>query len=141
MSTLRRSNVEGICRRLGRRYRREFGLGAVFAEQLAERGLSLVLAGRDATRLSRCGSVSSGQAPGVDVEVVVGDLGTEAGVEELITVSADAMSRLLVNNAGFGTYGPLLRSTRERDRDLVAVNVDALVQPYPRRAARNAGAR
>ena len=35
---------------------------------------------------------------------------------------------MLVNNAGFGTYGKLTEIDAERDHELVAVNVDALVR-------------
>ena len=35
---------------------------------------------------------------------------------------------VLVNNAGFGTYGRLEEVDPDRDRDLIAVNVDALVR-------------
>ena len=68
--------------RLGRRDRREFGLGAVFAERLAERGMPLVLAGRDGSALEQVRQRVQQEAPGVDVELVVGDLGSEAGVED-----------------------------------------------------------
>ncbi len=35
---------------------------------------------------------------------------------------------MLVNNAGFGTYGPFAELDAGRERELVAVNVDALVR-------------
>ena len=44
-------------------------------------------------------------APGVDVEVVVGDLGRGDGVDELIAALGDREVGVLVNNAGFGTHG------------------------------------
>src|SRR5258707_6780636 len=59
------------------------GLGALFAEKLAQRGLCLVLAGRDEARLAEVRQRVRRLAPGVDVELVVGDLGTQAGVEAL----------------------------------------------------------
>jgi NAD(P)-dependent dehydrogenase (short-subunit alcohol dehydrogenase family) len=52
------------------------GLGAIFADQLAERGLSLILAGRDEVRLKAVAQRISQQ---VEVETVVGDLGTDDG--------------------------------------------------------------
>jgi short-subunit dehydrogenase len=77
------------------------GLGAIFAEKLAERGLPVVLAGRDEARLAEVRQRVQRSAPGVDV---------------------------LINNAGFGTYGRLQEIDAARDRDLIAVNVDALVR-------------
>ena len=68
-------------------------------------------------------------APGIDVELVVGDLGTEAGVEDSGRGNRRTRFDVLVNNAGFGTHGPLHGDRRaDRDRDLIAVNVDALVR-------------
>jgi short-subunit dehydrogenase len=103
------------------------GLGAIFAEQLAQRGMPLVLAGRDRARLEQV-QHSVQEAHGVDVELVVGDLGTPAGVDELISALDGRMIDVLVNNAGFGTYGTLIDIDVERDHELVAVNVDALVR-------------
>lgn len=100
------------------------GLGTVFADQLAARGFSLVLAGRDRTRLDevahRVGHVAA------DVELVVGDLGADAG--GLIAHLDGRAVDVLVNNAGFGTYGPFAEIDAGREHDLVAVNVDALVR-------------
>ena len=99
------------------------GLGAIFADQFAKRGHSLVLAGRDEARLKAV-------AHRIDqnVELVVGDLGTTKGVEDLITQLANREIDVLVNNAGFGTYGPFAEIDAEREHELVAVNVDALVR-------------
>jgi short-subunit dehydrogenase len=99
------------------------GLGAIFADQLAQRGHKLVLAGRDQNRLS-----AVAQRVGQNAELVVGDLGTDKGVDALITHLADRDIDVLVNNAGFGTYGPFAEIDAEREHELVAVNVDALVR-------------
>jgi short-subunit dehydrogenase len=104
------------------------GLGALFAEKLAQRGLSLVLAGRDEARLTDVRERVQRLAPGIDVELVVGDLGSRAGVEALVAVLQERVIDVLVNNAGFGTYGRLAEVDADRDRDLIAVNVDALVR-------------
>ena len=99
------------------------GLGAIFADQFAKRGHSLVLAGRDEARLK-----AVAQRIDQNVELVVGDLGTTKGVEDLITQLANREIDVLVNNAGFGTYGPFAEIDAEREHELVAVNVDALVR-------------
>jgi short-subunit dehydrogenase len=99
------------------------GLGAIFADQLAKRGHSLVLAGRDETRLKTVAHQVGG-----NVELVVGDLGTDAGVEALVTHLNGRDIDVLVNNAGFGTYGPFAEIDAGREHELVAVNVDALVR-------------
>lgn len=104
------------------------GLGAIFAEQLAARGLSLVLTGRDQVRLTAVRERVRAIAPDAGVELVVGDLGTESGVDDLLARLVGRDIDVLVNNAGFGTYGPLSQADARREHDLVAVNVDALVR-------------
>lgn len=101
------------------------GLGAIFAEQLAKRGLSLVLTGRDEARLE---AVKQKIGPSTHVELVVGDLGTDAGVEDLIARLDGREIDVLVNNAGFGTHGHFAEINADREHGLVAVNVDALVR-------------
>ena len=104
------------------------GLGALFAEKLAQRGLPVVLAGRDEARLTEVRQRVQRLAPGIAVELVVGDLGSQAGVEALVAVLGGRVIDVLVNNAGFGTYGRLSEVDRDRDHELIAVNVDALVR-------------
>ena len=102
------------------------GLGAIFADQLAQRGLSLVLAGRDQARLEAVAKRVGQTAPDADIELVVGDLGTDA--EHLIAQLDGRVIDVLVNNAGFGTYGPFSDIDAGREHELIAVNVDALVR-------------
>ena len=104
------------------------GLGAIFADQLAKRGLSLMLTGRDQARLSEVAQRVRQIAPNVDVELVVGDLGTDAGIEDLVARLDGRAIDVLVNNAGFGTYGEFSEIDAGREHDLIAVNVDALVR-------------
>ena len=76
------------------------GFGVIFAEQLAKRGLSLVLAGRDEHRLTavaqRVGLIRSD----IKVELIVGDLGTTSGVDALVAHIEGRPVEVLVNNAG-----------------------------------------
>ena len=104
------------------------GLGAIFADQLAKRGLSLVLTGRDQARLGAVAQQVREIAPNVRVELVVGDLGTDAGIDDLVAHLDGRVIDVLVNNAGFGTYGPFSEIDAGREHDLVAVNVDVLVR-------------
>jgi short-subunit dehydrogenase len=104
------------------------GFGAIFADLLATRGLSLLLAGRDELRLSAVVQQVRQIAPDVDVEWLAGDLGTESGVDALVARLEGRVVDVLVNNAGFGTYGRFSELDAGREHDLVAVNVDALVR-------------
>jgi uncharacterized protein len=104
------------------------GFGAIFADMLAERGLSLLLAGRDEHRLNAVAQRVRQLAPDIDVELVAGDLGTDSGVDALAARIEGRAIEVLVNNAGFGTYGRFSELDAGREHELVAVNVDALVR-------------
>jgi short-subunit dehydrogenase len=104
------------------------GLGAIFADLLAKRGLSLLLAGRDEPRLSAVAQRVRQIAPDIGVELVGGDLGTDSGVDALAARLEGRVIEVLVNNAGFGTYGRFSELDAGREHDLVAVNVDALIR-------------
>lgn len=104
------------------------GFGAIFADLLAKRGLSLLLAGRDEVRLNAVAQRVRHSAPGSDVELVVGDLGTGSGVDALAARLEGCAVEVLVNNAGFGTYGRFSELDAGREHELVAVNVDAVVR-------------
>ncbi|BBZ43466.1 SDR family NAD(P)-dependent oxidoreductase [Mycobacterium parmense] len=99
------------------------GLGAIFAEQLAQRGHSLVLAGRDEPRLKAVAARIE-----QEVELVVGDLGTDEGVHQLLSRLDGRAIDLLVNNAGFGTYGPFADIDADREASLIGVNIGALTR-------------
>src|ERR1700685_862118 len=95
------------------------GFGAIFAAQLAERGLSLLLAGRDERRLSAVAQHVRDSAPDIKVEVEVGDLGTTAGIGALTARFDGRVIEVLVNNAGFGTYGRFAELDADREHELV----------------------
>jgi len=104
------------------------GLGAIFAERLAERGFSLVLTGRDPDRLQEVRRRVAAGGRGHEVTLVTADLATGDGVSALLRELGDRRVDLLVNNAGFGTYGPFDRSEIAREMDVIGVDVAALVR-------------
>jgi uncharacterized protein len=104
------------------------GIGAAFARALAARGANLVLAARSADRLEALArELSAGH--GVQAVAVPADLAHPGAGPEL----ARELDRrglavdVLVNNAGFATYGPFESIAAERERDEVQLNVAALV--------------
>ena len=103
------------------------GLGRGFAERLAERGMSLVLTGRNQARLEDVAQQIRGAAPRAAVETVVTDLSRPSGVSALLERVGDREVEVLVNNAGFGSYGPFAESDGAREADEVAVDVAAVV--------------
>ena len=102
------------------------GLGRGLAARLADRGMSLVLHGRNHARLDEAAHEIR-DASRVEVETVAADLSTRAGVSALIDHVGDRPVEVLVNNAGFGSYGPFVEADPDREADELAVDVDAVV--------------
>lgn len=101
------------------------GIGALYAEKLAQRGYDLILVARNRERLNALASSISTRT-GRAVEVQPADLNDRAElarVEEQLRT--DASITLLVNNAGMGTYTPLLQSDVEQMTCMVELNVTA----------------
>jgi uncharacterized protein len=107
------------------------GIGAALARQLAAEGTALVVVARDEARLGALAADLGGGTPaGVAVEVLAADLadrGSLAAVEARIADTERAID-LVVNNAGFGTYGPLIDADIDVEEREIAVNVTALVR-------------
>ncbi len=88
------------------------GLGRGLAARLADRGMSLVLTGRNEGRLDEAAHEIRRSAPEVNVETVPADLSTLSRVSALLDHVGDRPIEVLVNNAGFGTTDHLLRPTQ-----------------------------
>lgn len=104
------------------------GIGAVYADRLAERGYDLILVARRADKLSEVADrirSKSGRA----VDVFVADLTDELDVARVETLlSSDPRITMLVNNAGLGGAGTLLQSDVDRMASMIALNVTALTR-------------
>lgn len=104
------------------------GIGVEIARQLAARGHGLVLVARRQELLDELASELA-SAHGIRVEAVACDLADAAARDQLATrveeLGLDV--EILVNNAGFGTYGPFAESDRERQIGQVRLNVEAVV--------------
>jgi uncharacterized protein len=105
------------------------GIGAALARQLAAEGTDLVVVARDKARLEAL-AAELGAGGGVVVEVLPADLADGASLAAVETRVADDQRPidLLVNNAGFGTYGPFVESDIDTETQEIAVNVTALVR-------------
>src|SRR5262249_7772370 len=103
------------------------GLGRRLAAGLAGRGMSLVLTGRDEARLDETAQQIRRAAPSVKVETVAADLSSQSGVSALLDHVGDRPIEVLVNNAGFGSYGPCAKADPDREADEVAVDVRTVV--------------
>ncbi len=103
------------------------GLGRGIAARLAARGMFLVLTGRNEARLDEAAHQIRRAAPRVTVETVSADLSTQSGVSALLDHIGDRKIEVLVNNAGFGSYGPFTEADPDREADEVAVDVSAVI--------------
>jgi short-subunit dehydrogenase len=100
------------------------GIGEEFAQQLAARGLSLVLAARRKERLDALADQLT-RAHGVEVRVVAVDLGRREFLPTIEQAAQGVEIGLLVNNAGFGEKGRFLDSDIERQLAMLDVNCRA----------------
>ncbi|MDQ1436036.1 MAG: uncharacterized protein QOF59_2852 [Actinomycetota bacterium] len=101
------------------------GIGEQFARQLAERGHDLVLVARDVTRLEALAKEIEGGS-GAHAEVLAADL-TDA--DQLASVEARVGTvDVLVNNAGFGTFGPFHTLDVDIETREINLNIIALVR-------------
>ncbi|MGN6150808.1 MAG: SDR family NAD(P)-dependent oxidoreductase [Lysobacteraceae bacterium] len=121
------------------------GLGRAFADAFAARGCAMVLSARDPARLDALAAALR-ERHGIEVATVPADLADPASREAAIA-AIEAGGRavdVLVNNAGFSTLGLLSALDWRDDRDLVEVNVAAVVRLchafLPAMAARGHGA-
>ena len=103
------------------------GLGRGLAAGLADRGMSLVLTGRNQARLDETAHQIRRAAPSVKVETVAADLSSRSGVSALLDHVGDRPVEVLVNNAGFGSYGPFAEADPDRETEEIAVDVGTVV--------------
>lgn len=105
------------------------GIGEEFARVLAEQGANLVLVARREDRLKQLADELR-SAHGVAVHVEALDLGAPDAAAELHRRTSDAglAVDLLVNNAGFGVYGPHMAIPWERERQMLQLDIVALAQ-------------
>ena len=103
------------------------GLGRGLAAKLAGRGMSVLLTGRNETRLNQVAHDIRRAVPQVKVETIAADLSTSSGVSVLLDHVGDRPIEVLVNNAGFGSYGPFVHANAEHETDELAVDVSAVI--------------
>lgn len=104
------------------------GIGALYADRLAQRGYDLVLVARNVERLKALANdirTRTGRA----VEVFPADLNDAVSLAKVeAKLRQDAGITLLVNNAGSGTHTPLLDSDVEQMSRMIDLNVTALTR-------------
>jgi hypothetical protein len=104
------------------------GLGADFARELAGRGCNVALVARREEPMKELAAALE-SAHGVATRVVAMDLATPDAPPALAArLRAEGVAvDVLVNNAGFGVYGPFLEIPWERERQMLELDIVALV--------------
>ena len=103
------------------------GIGAELAKVFAQHGYDLVLVARTESALASLAGSLQGQH-GVSVRLLPTDLAVPAAPEEVFAaLQRDAVPvDVLVNNAGFGTYGFFAETDLAAELQMLQVNVVAL---------------
>jgi len=105
------------------------GIGAAFARQLARAGAELALVARTTNSLNATAELLK-RAHAVRVETVSVDLTSVGGVQRLV----DALDErgfdadVLINNAGFASYGRFTEQPIATQLQQIALNVSSLVE-------------
>ncbi len=104
------------------------GLGRAIAETFAAAGSKVTIAGLEAEAVAR--AAEEMQSAGCDVLGVQADITRQDDVDRLFAQTLDRFGQLdvLVNNAGRSMRGKLLDTTPEQFRDLMELNLIALVR-------------
>jgi hypothetical protein len=100
------------------------GLGAEFARQLAARGSDLVLVARSAERLVALADELQAEH-GVTITAFPADLSLPDEVRRVAAFTTTTKVDVLVNNAGFGTYGDFASLDASHEHAEVMVNAVA----------------
>ena len=105
------------------------GIGKVFAEKLAVEGANVILVARSKGKLDAL-AAKLRKTHGVTADVVVADLSDPKAPYRVFSTIRRLKRKvdMLVNNAGFGTYGHFHTISAATDHDQVMVNVAALVR-------------
>lgn len=103
------------------------GIGAIYADRLAEQGYDLILVARDADGLKAKASSLAGT--GRAVRTVAADLTKATDIAEVAAILRDDETiTLLLNNAGIGATAPLLDSDIDALEAMIDLNVTALTR-------------
>jgi short-subunit dehydrogenase len=104
------------------------GIGAIYAQRLAQRGYDLIVVARNRGRLEELAKRITDET-GRSVEIVTADLGKDEDLRRVEAVlRTDASITALVNNAGFGAALPLLNSDVDTMEEMIKVNVVAVTR-------------
>jgi short-subunit dehydrogenase len=103
------------------------GIGLELARSFAVRNFNLVLTARNEGRLNEVADELR-SAQKVDVLVVPNDLARPQAPAEIFDAVRGTPISVLVNNAGFGTHGPFAQTELGVQKQMLEVNIAAVVE-------------
>lgn len=103
------------------------GIGLELARCFAADQFPLVLVARNAARLNEIAQ-ELGERHGIQSRVVARDLAENSAAENVFEAVRDLNVSILVNNAGLGFYGAFANANLNEQRQMLQVNVSALVE-------------
>ncbi|BBJ29026.1 SDR family NAD(P)-dependent oxidoreductase [Athalassotoga saccharophila] len=103
------------------------GIGLEFAKLFAKDGHDLVLVARQEDKLKAIAKDLEGQF-GVSVMTIAKDLSIPSASDEIFDElkKSSVEVEILVNNAGFGSYGAFVKTDLKTSLEMIEVNVSAL---------------
>ena len=106
------------------------GIGEEFARQLAAKGWSLILVARTQDQLEKVRGELMSAHMGIDVVAIPLDLTVTSAPADLFqrTQAARLDVELLINNAGFGAFAEFASLNLRRIRQMLDLNIVALVE-------------
>lgn len=99
------------------------GLGNALCHGLAQRNIPLIVVSKNSEKLKKAAAMLP---PSTIVHPC--DLADPEQRKELIRVIRQHQPDLIINNAGFGLYGPTLSHSLSELKDMAEVNMDALME-------------
>lgn len=103
------------------------GLGSSYAEQLAKKGLNVVVVARNGEKLDKLSKKLQSDY-GVQVKTVAADLSKPEGIDAVKSGTKDLEVGLLVNNAGAWQMGSFLENDIQKDTGNLGLNISAPLQ-------------
>lgn len=101
------------------------GIGEALCRLLASKGIPLLITGRNQERLDQLANELSKQ---VKVDAFIADLSNRSERALVVDKIYNHVPDLLINNAGFGTYGDVLTHETKKQMDILEVDGAALME-------------
>jgi uncharacterized protein len=101
------------------------GIGEALVYLLAEKGINLIIHGRNIENLHR---IQQELMTKVNIEIVNADLALSEGRNQVINIIQKRMPDLVINNAGFGLYGNAISHEIAKQVEILEVNAHSVLE-------------